>query len=146
MYCPCRNRRPGGATATPISERGKILKNLILLIHIMMVVYTHVFWGKKSILNVAFTPKCSWNELWPRPYTTVGNFRKNYVCQNTSWLVCTLMLFDPRNRLPMFILLQNVHGVSYGHTHIWPWEILNKLIYHNKPSHYTLIHSYLQSN
>ena len=32
------------------------------------------------------------------------------------------MFFDLRNRFPMLFLPQNVHGMSYGHTHIWPWE------------------------
>ena len=53
----------GGARATPIRERGKILKNYILPKYIMMGVYTYVFWDQESILDGAYTPKCSWNEL-----------------------------------------------------------------------------------
>ena len=58
----------GGATATPICERGKILKILILPEYIMMGVYNYVFWPQESIPNVVLTLKYSWNELWPHPY------------------------------------------------------------------------------
>ncbi len=43
------------------------------------------------------------------------------------------MFFDPRNRFPMLFLPQNVHGMSYGHTHIWPWEYFENF-------HFTRIH------
>ena len=80
--------------ATPIGERGKILKIWIIANWGMMGIYSDVFWLGKSIADVVVTLKRSWNELWPPPYMTVGkkwkikignNLVMMYVDDNVFW-------------------------------------------------------------
>ena len=70
-----------------------------------MGVYTYVFWDQESILDGAFTPKCSWNELWPHPYLTVGKF---LTFSNWTMMGTFSCAFDTRNQLPMLFLSQNI--------------------------------------
>ena len=75
----------------------------------MMGVYTYVFWAQRSIPNVVFTPKCSWNELWPHPYMTVG---KIVTFPKRTMMGAFSCVFDTRNQLLMSFLSQNVHVQS----------------------------------
>ena len=67
--------------------------------------------------------------LRPRPLASVGKFWKIWFCWYTSWWLSTPMFFGARNRFSMSFLPQNVHGMSYGHAHIRPWEIFEKIMY-----------------
>ena len=66
--------------ATPISDRGKIMKIPKFSFIYIIIVVSDVFLAEKSIPWVLVTLICIYNDLgpklWPHPYTIMGKFMK----------------------------------------------------------------------